>query len=246
MFTALVLGGCLPAGTPLPLPTNTPYPTDTPPPTLTPVWFPPTATPTPFPTPEIIPTEDLITDLGEVILRDNFSTAENWQLGHLPAGNIALGKNELTIAIHEGHAYIASLREQPELVDFYVEITANPTLCRGEDEYGLLFRASSESDFYRFSLSCDGRVRVDRVLSGTPSSPQPWAYSAAVPAGAPSISQLAIWARGKELRFFVNDMYQFSVSDPSLPSGSLGVFARSSGEQAVTVNFSDLVIREIK
>ena len=48
------------------------------------------------------------------------------------------------------------------------------------------------------------------------------------------------------MRFFVNDAYQFSINDPMLPSGSLGVFARSAGDLAVTVNFSELVVTEIE
>ena len=47
------------------------------------------------------------------------------------------------------------------------------------------------------------------------------------------------------MRFFINDEYQFSVRDPLLASGRLGVFARSAGDTAVTVNFSNLVVREI-
>jgi len=131
------------------------------------------------------------------------------------------------------------------LRDFYLEITASPSLCRDADEYGLLLRASSLRDFYRFSLSCDGQVRLDRLVNGTASSPQPWTLSGAFPPGAPSISRLAIWAKEKEMRFFVNEEYQFTVSDPMLPSGSIGVFARSAGDNAVTINFSELIIREI-
>lgn len=157
-----------------------------------------------------------------------------------------MGKNELTIAIHEPHAYISSVRDQPLLSNFYAEISANPTLCRGEDEYGVLFRVASSSDFYRFSLSCDGQVRVDRVVGGTAASPQPWTFSGIVPPGAPSISKIGVWANGEEIRFFVNEVYQFSVNDPMLPSGSLGVFARSAGELAVTVNFSELMVRELE
>lgn len=236
----------MPAGTALPPPTDTPVPTATAVPTATRVWFPPTNTPTPFPTPEIKPTEDYKTNLGEVIFRDDFSSGEDWQLGKTGAGSAALGKNELTIAIHEPHAYISSVRDQPLLSNFYAEISANPTLCRGEDEYGVLFRVASSSDFYRFSLSCDGQVRVDRVVGGTAASPQPWTFSGIVPPGAPSISKIGVWANGEEIRFFVNEVYQFSVNDPMLPSGSLGVFARSAGELAVTVNFSELMVRELE
>jgi hypothetical protein len=157
-----------------------------------------------------------------------------------------LGKNELTIAIHEPHAYEYGIRLEPVLGDFFLEITASPTLCRGEDEYGVLYHLTSPGDFYRFSLSCDGRVRLDRVVGGTASSPQPWLLSGAVPSGAPSISQLGIWVLGNDMRFFANGEFLFSVSDPLLPGGNLGVFARSAGEMDVTVSFSELSVREIE
>lgn len=178
-------------------------------------------------------------------MSDDFSSGEAWTLGRTSAGGAALGKNELTIALSEPGAYVASLRDGPVLSDFYLEITASPTLCKGLDEYGVLLRASSLVDFYRFSLSCNGQTRLDRLVAGKASSPQPWTLSGAVPPGAPSTSRLAIWAKGREMRFFVNDEYQFTVSDPMLPSGSIGVFARSAGDNAVTINFSDLIIRKI-
>jgi hypothetical protein len=48
------------------------------------------------------------------------------------------------------------------------------------------------------------------------------------------------------MHFFVNDEFQFSVSDRIHPSGFLGVFARSTGENAVTVSFSDLVVHQLQ
>jgi hypothetical protein len=247
LLCVIWLAACLPAGPAVPLPTDTPTPAPTFTPTATPtiVWFPPTSTPTPFPTFEVTPTPDYRPGLGEILLVDDFSSGDSWTLGRTSAGGAALGKNELTIALAEPGAYVASLRDGPDLRNFYLEITASPSLCRDEDEYGVLLRASSTRDFYRFSLSCDGRVRVDRLVGGAASSPQPWLISSSVPPGAPSISRLAVWAQEKEMRFFVNDEYQFTINDPMLPSGSVGVFARSRGENAVTVNFSELVIREI-
>jgi hypothetical protein len=50
---------------------------------------------------------------------------------------------------------------------------------------------------------------------------------------------------GEDMRFFVNDQFQFAIRDPMLTSGAIGVFVRSSGETAVTVNFSDFVIYNI-
>jgi hypothetical protein len=156
-----------------------------------------------------------------------------------------MGVNELTIAIVQPKTYLFSTRTEPSSSNFYVEITASPNLCVGLDEYGLLFRIRSIGDFYRYSLSCDGQVRLDRVVGGTAGSPQPWLVSASVPRGAPSSSRLGVWAVGRELRFFINDEFQFAVSDSYHGSGLFGVFARSAGENAVTISFSDLKVYQI-
>jgi hypothetical protein len=215
--------------------------------TITPtiIWFPPTETPTPFPSPVVTPTADMRPNTGEIIFEDDFSSETGWTLTHSQAGNVAYGKNELTIAIGEMNAYLFSMREEPILSDFYLEITAEPNLCKGVDEYGVLFRTSPTNDYYRFSLSCNGQIRLDRVINGQATSPQPWMLSGSVPPGAPSSSRLGIAADGEEMSFFVNGQYQFSIHDPLLSSGGVGVFARSTNNTAVTVNFSDLIVYEI-
>jgi hypothetical protein len=215
--------------------------------TVTPtiIWFPPTATPTPFPTPIVTPTVDMRPNIGKILFEDDFSDTNSWTLNQSPSGSVALGKNELTIAIGETNAYLFSVREEPIFTDFYLEITTEPNLCRDLDEYGVLFRVSPTIDYYRFSLSCNGQIRLDRVSNGQASSPQPWLLSGSVPPGAPSSSRLGISAVGAEMTFFVNGQYQFSIHEPLLASGGVGVFARSTNKMAVTVNFSNLVIYEV-
>ncbi len=222
----------------------TPSPTQTSTPTV--VWFPSTATPTPALTLTSPPaTPDQRVGLGEILFTDDFVSPDQWLLTLSDVGNVQLGKRELTIAVAQAKTYLFSIRTDTRLTDFYAEVTASPTLCRGLDEYGVLVRYMSSRDYYRFSLSCDGQVRLDRVLNGKASSPQPWMWGMLVPLGAPSSSRLGVWAVGKEMRFFVNDQYQFSVSDPTLPAGTLGVFARQAGEDVLTVSFSHLVVKEI-
>jgi hypothetical protein len=46
------------------------------------------------------------------------------------------------------------------------------------------------------------------------------------------------------MRFYANGHYLFSVRDPSLPNGVLGVYVRAAGAEPVTVNFSNLFIYE--
>ena len=237
----LLLAACTPQSEPLPTATLTPVP---PTPTLTPtiVWFPPTPTFTPFPTLELLPTEDLRPGIGALLLQDDFSDSAVWLPSSIPAGSVGFGINELTLAISARDTYLYSLRQDWLLSNFYLEITASPSMCRDLDEYGLLLRVSPDLDFYRFSLSCNGQVRLDRIVRGAASSPQPWMLSGAVPPGAPSTVRLGVWALDSELRFFVNDRYQFTVRDPMLVTGGVGVFSRSTIDWPVTVNFSDLVV----
>jgi hypothetical protein len=241
---AVICSACSVAPISTVLPTQTQaLPTATITPTI--IWFPPTATYTPFPTPVVTPTLDMRPNLGRVIFEDDFSDSNVWTLSQTQEGSIALGKNELTIAIGEMNAYLFSIREEPNLSNFYLEITASPSLCRNMDEYGVLFRVSPNIDYYRFSLSCNGQVRLDRVSQGQASSPQPWIMSGSVPPGAPSSARIGISANRADMSFFVNDYYQFSIHDPLLLSGGVGVFARSANKMAVTVNFSDLIAYEV-
>ncbi len=242
LVSSLLLAGCLPnAATRTPLPSDTPIPPTA---TFTPtiVWFPATSTPTPFPTPVITPTLQTGSISGELLLQDDFSAGEAWPLGRTAGSSIALGVNELTLALSTPRGYLSALRSEPLLADFYLEVTASPAICRGQDEYGLLLRASPYQEFYRFSLTCDGQLRLDKYYQGRASSPQGWMYSGQVPPGAPSQSRLAVAARGRELAFFVNGEQQFTISDPSLTAGAIGFFIRASTDEALTVSFSDLVV----
>lgn len=241
---ALALSACIPQQTPLPPePTPTPVPeTSTPTPTI--VWFPPTSTPTPFSTLPVTPTQDMRPPMGDILLEDDFSQETGWTLAKTSISSIAIGVNELTLALHQPGGYLYSLRQDTYLDDFYLEITASPNLCRGLDEYGLLLRVSPSLEFYRFSLTCDGQARLDKFYNGAATSPQPLTPSGAIPPGAPSSSRLGVWAKGREMRFYANAEFLFSVSDPSLRGGSLGVFIRSNGDNDLTVNFSDLIVRQ--
>jgi hypothetical protein len=47
---------------------------------------------------------------------------------------------------------------------------------------------------------------------------------------------------GAEMLFYVNGEYLFAAHDTVLLNGGLGVFARASSEDVVTVNFSQLAV----
>ena len=238
----LLVTSCLPMDSSLP--TGTPPPMDTPPQTPTIVWFPPSATPTLPAFPTYTATPEMKPGIGALTLTDDFSDESMWDTAASDLGSAAIGRNRLSIAVQPG-VYLQSLRRDLTLSDFYAEITARTSLCRGEDHYGIVLRAVGSS-YYRFVLSCDGQVRVERVKSGVKIVIREPVPSGDAPPGAPGEVRIGIWAVGSEMRLFLNGRFQFTAMEKTFPSGAFGVFARSAGETPVSVTFSDLTVYDVR
>jgi len=240
----IALSGCL-AGFDLPTPTPIPPTatvTQTPTSTATIIWFPATATFTPAPTIEISPTPDLRPSLGKVLLDDPFTDKTLWPVAQTNTGSVAYGRGELTLAVSAARGTLMSLREAPVLDDFYLQVEALPSLCRNEDMYGLLLRASSAQDYYRLLVTCSGRLRLERLKGGKVLPLQDWSQSGQIFPGGMLRTRLGVWAQGDNMHVFVNDVYQFTARDTVWDNGTLGLFARSAGDTPLTVSFSNLAV----
>jgi hypothetical protein len=242
---SLLFSSCI--ASPATLMPDTPVPpTATITPTATIVWFPPTSTPTLVPTLAITPTLDLKPKIGTLLFSDDFRVGTDWMLAQTNTSSIALGKNEITLAIAQPKTYLYTLRKEPQLDNFYLEINASPNLCLADDEYGILFRFTPNQEFYRLGLTCDGQIHLDRYMQNRAAMIYPKSYSGAVPPGAPSSSLIELWASKNQIIVFVNQQYQFTLNDAAIPAGSFGLFARTGSHDAMTVNFSDLKVYQIK
>ncbi|MBI3152632.1 MAG: hypothetical protein HYZ21_10900 [Chloroflexi bacterium] len=224
--------------TPIPL-----TPTETPPPTPTINWFPPSATPTLQTFSTKAPTPEMRPGLSGDLVTDDFSDPSLWDIAASDDASANIKNNRLTLSV-QSEVYMLSLKHDLVLDNYYAEITARPSLCRDEDSYGLLVRASA-TNYYRFVLSCNGTARGERVSGGTRLILQQPLPSGDVPPGAPGEVRIGVWAVGREMRLFLNGRFQFTISDPSFPSGSIGVFVRSVGATAAVVSFSDLTIQSV-
>lgn len=225
------------------IPTRSP----TPQPSATIQWFPPTATPTAFPTAAPRqPTPDQRPSLGEVILRDSFNQPAGWLTGQFASGTVTAGKGRLDLVTQAtAGVSLVSLRSGALPADYYLELTASPSLCRGKDSYGLIFRAEGEVSYYRLFITCEGQLRVERWRPGEVGVVQDWTPSGQVPSGAPASLRIGLWLFRDEMRIFINDIYQFSARDPLLSGSQVGVFARAASASPVSVSFADLTVRAI-
>jgi len=241
----ILLSACLSVSTPELLPTPTSTLTALPSPTSTIEWFPSSPTPEQLPTIAVTPTQEFTSEIGEIIFQDEFLSSDGWTVPQTDRGQINITNGEIVIIINEPKSLLLGTLERPDLQDFYAEITANPVLCTGRDEYGFLFRVFGRNQYYRFALSCDGEVKMDKIVGAGTFVLYPWTRSASVPPGAPSVSKLEVLALRDEIRVFINGDPQFTIIDQGLSLGSFGVYARSAGETAVTISFSDLIVREV-
>jgi len=242
LFVLLIgLSGCYPLPAELP-PTETP--TLTPSLTPTPVWFPATATPTPLPTPLRSPTPDMRPSVGDVLLENAFESETAWHTYTGTIGKISFIDDHINLAINQPSGMIYAFRESTNFADVYAEITAKVNLCGGSDEYGLMLRVTSPRiDHYRIALTCSGEVKVVRVYGGRSVVLHPAESFPEVPVGFPGESVLGVWAANGELRIFLNGLFLFSVSDPVISEGAIGVYVRTSGDDPISVNFSQLEVR---
>ncbi len=241
LLSLAACSGLVPAAQPTPTPTA-PSPTDTP----TTVWFPPTDTPSPYPTSTVLPTPIQLPGLGDMIFKDSFDQPAKWNTASSGQASAAVNLGQLILSISgSGPTTINSLRSEPILGDFYADATATPSLCQGNDAYGMIFRAAPGDNYYRFTINCKGQVRLERSRSGSLSPLMDWLLTGDAPLGAPSQVTLGVWVVGSEMRFFLNGSYQFTDNDPVLHQGTLGFFVSASGASPVTVSFSDLSVYSV-
>ena len=180
--------------------------------------------------------------LGTVTLTDDFSNDELWDIAISDQGSAAISNNRLSLAAQPG-IYLASMRQDLTLSDFYAELTARPSLCRGDDSYGIIIRSAGAS-FYRFILTCNGMIYAERISGGVKLQIQEPVQSGDAPRP-PGEVRIGMWAVGGEMRLFLNGRYQFSIYENTFPSGAFGVFTRAAGENPVSVTFADFEVYEV-
>lgn len=219
--------------------------TPTPEPSETPVWFPATATRTPPPpratstaTPDLRPVSN------DVIWQDLFLFDDNWDVISLSDRGAQVGGQALTLALknYRGSLYSYTRAILPN--NYYLTLTVEPSLCRGQDQYGVVFRSQTPQEFYRVTFLCDGTLRLELVrgnsvvrLAEVMNSPQLFA-------GPTATINLALWVHDDGVKVYLNDVMQIDYYRLQWFAGGLGVFARSTGEYSLTVSFSNLVVRE--
>ncbi len=238
---ALLLGGCAPALAPTPTPSLPPVP----PPTS------PVSIPTVMPTPSLTPasTATSVTDVrsgaGELMFEARFAAGEGWVVGSDTGGGASLSGGSLVLAVSLPNASRFVMAPTPPQADFLLEAGLRASLCSAADEIGILFRVTPVGDHYRFTLDCQGEVRVTRVVgTGAVLLAGPTDAPSAIP-GSPAENRLAVLGRGDTFSLLVNDEMVLEVRDPLLTSGQFGFFVRSASQGQTTAALTAFRLRAL-
>ncbi len=93
----------------------------------------------------------------------------------------------------------------------------------------MIARYRNRDNFYLFAVDNNGQYKVELAERGAWRTVQPWTETAALSEGRRNV--LATLDDGGRLRFAINSVVVYTVADPRLPGGDVGlvVGARSRG-----------------
>lgn len=247
LLTLLLIGlsACVAVEPDLPEETATPeLPTEEP--TATIDWFPrtPTATPNLFPSPTATRVSSATPEPLNLLAADDFSDESIWQTSSSEAGTVAYANNALSLAVSGGKNSLVSLSSHELPSDFYLELNLDAQMCSDADQFGLLLWNNSSSGTFRLWFSCDGKVMIDRLISGESTILKRWEPLRRFQPGSPAKNRIGIRSENNSITVFVNDTEQFTYSPLNKLSGPLGVIAQTSGSLPLTVHISNLQIQK--
>ncbi len=234
----------------------TPTPTLAPTATREPPTAAPPAKPTPTntrpatrsaPTPRPSPTTSSLP--AGVLFSDDFSSQQasedmGWNFDSGDNVDYTWSANRQTISIKKKQ-WLGLNWPDGSFKDFGAETEAQSV---GNDyaEYGLVFREGGTQDkrsYYIFGVTTQGKYYVQKKVDGN------WADTDPVPATASQYvkqgktkNTLAVLAQGSKISLYVNGFLVKSITDNSISSGSVGLFAATGDNDSAEVAFSNLTV----
>jgi hypothetical protein len=230
-----------------PLPTDTPYPTDTPEQDAT--SLPETSIPLVAASPTFSADNPKAT-LGEPDWVDEFAAgAIEWPLYNDEHVSMQYEQGKLTmtaLVANRKNPWDSWMVHPSTLTDFYVEVAATPGDCSGLDRYGLLARASSDTNqTYLFGLSCDGKYSLRYWNGQKISMLKEWTFHPAIHKGPGSENILGLLANGSQISIYANDTLLFKVEDETLTEGGIGLFVGAVMTDNFQVSFRRVALWEL-
>jgi serine/threonine protein kinase len=205
--------------------------------------------PTPVPTEVTLATEAPPTPAASVLFEDDFQSQQasedkGWVFE--PGENVdtTWSAGKMTINIKKKN-WLGLNWPDGDYDDFGVEIEAQPTTS-DYTEYGIVFRVSGSSDarsYYIFGVTTKGKYYLQKKMDGewADTDPVSATSSKAIKPGKVK-NVLRVLARGQEIKLYINGSLVNIVTDDSVSSGGVGVFAGTGDNDSAEAAFSRVTV----
>lgn len=187
-----------------------------------------------------------------VTFQEDFTTNENgWWVGE---GSDDYGDYESRVV--DGVYRFSMTSKQPawnwnwvpnySAKDFWLRVQVTLVEASADANVSITFRENKNSDFYRVQFANDGTYRVRLFQGGEWRTLQEWMSSDAIRLEPGVANIFAVLVEGSDFTLYANDQELATVQDSALSeAGKISLaIGLDEGNQTVTVDFDNLVIKE--
>lgn len=172
------------------------------------------------------------------MLEDFSNESSGWSLSAVGEATKAYRDGKYEIIVTPTN-WMAWGRPDKSFSNFRADVEAN--LASGPDlaEYGFLLRYLDAGNYYEFTVATDGTYRFGKSIDGQWETLVDWTDSAAIRQG-PGSNKITAICMGDLIALAVNDQPLREISDSSLTSGDLCLYAGTFTEGEATVLFDNV------
>jgi hypothetical protein len=199
---------------------------------------------------------------GEVVFADTFSDNDRtWTSRDTRALRVGVSKGTYHIAVRRPTALVvarsrSAVRTLASAADVRVDVRARISGGSAENVFGVICRYRDDRHYYRVGVSSKGEYRVDKQSGDQSIQLQNWRKSVAIQRkkanrlqvscigganGRPVMVALSV--NGRRVAQVVDQGRFYGGSSPTVPQGSVALFAGSLRAAAVDVTFDNLSVR---
>ena len=155
----------------------------------------------------------------------------------------AVINERMVININEPQTRQYVTLNEPHFNNFTFEVDGLQVTGSPESSYGVLFRMSSPTEFYRFAIRGDGLYMIERHdPDGWTRFMKDWEPSAAIHQGVGQNNRIKVVAEGSAFSFYVNDIVVAQINDGRYAQGNIALDAGTFGETNLQVAFDNVLV----
>lgn len=194
-------------------------------------------------------TETVPTPAASVLFDDDFQSQQasedkGWSFNPGDYVDYAWSVGKMTVSVKKKN-WLGLNWPDGDYDDFGAEIEAQPTTS-DYTEYGIVFRVSGSSDarsYYIFGATTKGKYYLQKKIDGTWADTDPVsATSSQYLKAGQTKNVLRVLARGDQILLYINGFLVKTVTDDSMSSGSVGIFAGTGDNDSAAAAFSRVTV----